>query len=1318
MSDSYYDRLRNGTLNSLTLNPDAAKRGPYEYKVTGPPAVKPSRSQPMTIHPDQTLDRYRQEYKPGQSLDPALADNPAENEGFWRRAWNDVKLGAQEGTTNLVGTVTGIQGPWSPKLASGKPLSEVAKSTVTDQDQLEKNLAEHSSKGDRIGQFVGGFIPNAARYGMAAAATGGTAAAPEGILGGILGSGMGGAAADVALYGSETNNPSVSDMAHIAANSGIWGAGFEQAEPGGEHILSPITSRLKNVATRFSTGLGDYLNRPHPEFAEPIADVMHGAIETGTGSARDETVGEGVPNLFPTDAQVQSWVNPQYAPLPGAVPQITPQQQYAATHDNPSPLPQPTETTNSDGEGAASGDFEHSCGRNSRAPCYAVGGPVLSGLRRRSIDALKGYADGGIVEMPLNDTGTALDPTSSPGPIHSGNTHLLTLDPATIRHELSSGPAAQPTRTEQLRSLYNQPDATPPSSAPGTKFDEARDWLYDKVGNLVLGKPADLSKPAYTTPSAAAPGYRPPWGGPLDIGPSTPPAYHPPAAQTDAALQHMAETGVASGLLLGGLGGGGPESMTPSNIGANAVIGGLQAFTPPSNTQQGIIMGRPDFEPLHGGQYAATAEQAATREQQVRALITGMRNQELTPQEQEQFAQARQSSPELHAVGDLMLPMEARQIIKSPQNIEAVTRMLKVIPDSYKLAGAAKMGVSKLGWYRGSSQALTDVFGDDAPRFAQMLAAMSPQTSVESNLLNALNMWKNWDAAGRPTDPAAITHIMNRSVQGGTDKSALDAWKNNTINALRAQNPMDVTLSGPKVDSFYHNLRDDVFRVTNDAWMANALGIAQDAFQGQGANVAAGNPGMTPMYAGASARLRDAALKAGMLPSQGQETVWSTAMQLYELARKNGIHPREVLERGMLTPDIIRGAPDFSTLLKDPKYAGILEQAGYGPQLQAMKPFQFPERSVPMSTAEQEQFGHIADILGETMRIRGDVSQSTKFAFPRGGLGGQPFGWGSVQVEGVPTDTGMFPEVQGLPYGTRSNYTSGLFSGLQNLRDQSRFLGAPGSGVASQPTEKVIGSYVPEGQTEAVTNPARSMGFRAPLIDTPEGPKVDPQFMANMRGYTGVQNVITAQQSSGIPVMAKNKNGTNATIRLSPKPPLKPEELKAVQEKYPGYAYAHTGPRMHVLDIGGAPLTDDMIDDMTAMLRGKKWERADNKGDYLSYAEGWKKPPGSGDVTRQMMDDVNGMTPDARNVLDQEMRDAAGKALNFYQQKARTQKWTPRQDLFNLLGTMRDKGLAGINEGLRTGAFFPALAGAFLAPHLLQHGRQNDQRDGPPAFGN
>ena len=744
--------------------------------------------------------------------------------------------------------------------------------------------------------------------------------------------------------------------------------------------------------------------------------------------------------------------------------------------------------------------------------------------------------------------------------------------------------------------------------------------------------------------------------------------------------------------------------LQASGVYSGATAGMGQMFDPATVRDMAISTGAQ----LGGGLYTV-GEEAASRAALVKKWITDQRNQELTPEEQDKFAQARETSPELHEVGDLMMPLEARKVLASPQSVEAVSRMLRVIPDSAQLASTAKMGVSKLGWYRGSSQALTDVFGDDAPRFAQLLAAMSPQTSVESNLHNALSTWKNWVAEGRPTAASDIKRIMGASVQGGTEKSALDAWVNNSVSALSAEDPMKVTLSGPKVDSFYHNLRDDVFRVTNDAWMANAYGLAQDAFGGQGANVAAGNPGMTAQYGAASARLRDAALKAGMLPSQGQETIWSTAMQLYELARKNGIHPREVLERGMLTPEIIRGAPDFSTLLKDPKYASILEDAGYGPQLHAMKPFEFPMTNIPMSTEEQEQFGHVANILGETARIRGDVSQATKFSVPKGVTQPAATPSASVQIEAQPGGkTGHFPETAALPYGSKAAYASGAMSPFENLRGQNVFMANPGTGIQATPVTGGIGAYTPEGGV-AETNPARSLGFNAPLEWTRKGPRVEPQTMANVRGGAALQNVMLAQEGTGIPVMIPNASGKNISIRLPSKPTIRPEEMQALQQKYPGFAYAHAGSRLHVLNINDTEMPRALKDDMVQMVRGKGYADAHNAGDYLDFSNEWAQGPGQGAVTQKMMDSVNKMTPEARNAIDQDVRETAGKTLAYYSQKARTQGWTPRQDLMNLLGVMQQQGLAGVRKGLKNGAFLPALVGGFLAPHLAQHGVVPDE---------
>ena len=123
---------------------------------------------------------------------------------------------------------------------------------------------------------------------------------------------------------------------------------------------------------------------------------------------------------------------------------------------------------------------------------------------------------------------------------------------------------------------------------------------------------------------------------------------------------------------------------------------------------------------------------------------------------------------------------------------------------------------------------------------------------------------------------------------------------------------------------------------------------------------------------------------------------------------------------------------------------------------------------------------------------------------------------------------------------------------------------------------------------------------------------------------------------------------------------------------------------------------------------------------YLDFAKEWANARGPGAVTRKMMNAVGRMTPEARDALDQDVRYTAGKTLDYYNQKIRTQGWTPRQDLMNLLGTMYNRGLAGVRTGLRNKAFFPSLVGGFLAHHLAQHGVEpvpgdegNDESTGP-----
>jgi len=311
------------------------------------------------------------------------------------------------------------------------------------------------------------------------------------------------------------------------------------------------------------------------------------------------------------------------------------------------------------------------------------------------------------------------------------------------------------------------------------------------------------------------------------------------------------------------------------------------------------------------------------------------------------------------------------------------------LPVAKEMATVAEAGAAKRGWYRQSADALIDIFGqDDAPRFAGILAATSPQTSVQSNLLNTSNIFKNWKAAGSPGDPRLFDlinkpgiamalknrkivggksvpisekeareifrnaggddglydlgryqlEIMGESVQGsrGVD-SVLDAWVGNTLRALNVpQDSMDrLVISGPKVDSFMRNLANNTIEVTNDTWMANYLGVNQKDFSGA-MNAARTDPGKTPGYLATSALTRNAAdilsnrLGEEVTPPEIQEMVWSFAKALVERSRNAGMTPREFLRAGKLDDFMINDTPDFATLMADPDlpYRKVVESAG------------------------------------------------------------------------------------------------------------------------------------------------------------------------------------------------------------------------------------------------------------------------------------------------------------------------------------------------------------------------------------------------------
>ena len=249
------------------------------------------------------------------------------------------------------------------------------------------------------------------------------------------------------------------------------------------------------------------------------------------------------------------------------------------------------------------------------------------------------------------------------------------------------------------------------------------------------------------------------------------------------------------------------------------------------------------------------------------------------------FRRGVESTPGATRAVSHLLPAEIEPLTRSAGGVRKFMETYAQLPDIGYFTAAVRRGAPKKGWYEDSRQALIGIFGDDADMFTGLLAATSPQTSVESNLENALNIFVNWRAAGRPTGENEILDIMARSVQGGGSKSSvLEAWQNNTVRALQGGQ----SISGPKIDQFWLALRERELATRTgtmapqqamvlDAWMANLMGADQKLWSGgltkanAPARLAAGDAGAKPTYLAGVAKMREAAKKVGVDAAEAQE---------------------------------------------------------------------------------------------------------------------------------------------------------------------------------------------------------------------------------------------------------------------------------------------------------------------------------------------------------------------------------------------------------------------------------------------------------------
>jgi hypothetical protein len=306
-----------------------------------------------------------------------------------------------------------------------------------------------------------------------------------------------------------------------------------------------------------------------------------------------------------------------------------------------------------------------------------------------------------------------------------------------------------------------------------------------------------------------------------------------------------------------------------------------------------------------------------------------------------------------------LLPHELKQF---ERNAETIRKHFALMPTPDEFSDLILLGAHQRGWYDTVTKAIHESFGDEAPRFAALLAATSPQAAVDRNLENALTIWRDWKKAGSPTDVEAIRKLIPATVVGG---------KNNVPTALTASmetllDPKVLAegglLSGPKVDPFYSNMMGSVQRVVNDTHMATAYGTNGDLI----AKVGRWMPG-TSLVRQAS---RLAGEKAGVTitPREGQEMSWSAIKAIKDLlaadpltrsrmVRKQGASHLDVLGDIEGLTKLTETTPGFGTLMSQEPYASLLRQI---PGVQA--PSQMSPGGVPGLDRTLIKSGSLAEV--------------------------------------------------------------------------------------------------------------------------------------------------------------------------------------------------------------------------------------------------------------------------------------------------------------------------------------------------------------------
>ena len=319
-------------------------------------------------------------------------------------------------------------------------------------------------------------------------------------------------------------------------------------------------------------------------------------------------------------------------------------------------------------------------------------------------------------------------------------------------------------------------------------------------------------------------------------------------------------------------------------------------------------------------------------------------------------------------------------------------------------------------------------------------------------------------------------------------------------------------------------------------------------------------------------------------------------------------------------------------------------------------------------------------------------------------------------AEAIPgRGTGHLENLIEAPPATREAFTTRVSDALSDPNGIDVLNKA--AGLHASPTQPTTGAFRATPTSPVEINPGFAMSAKVPLVDKSGALAIDPASEQALRTTATVRGAMTAQLGNPYTAQMPLPAGKNLVVPLDSK--VSPERMLDFVTQYGMNRVipADTGTGVNVLNSGDR-LARSEAQDIASRLSGNRdsyirsREVSDPTMNYVDLSTEWLKPPGSRDVTRRMLNEIerlNSVRPGGLAGMDNaELREAAGKLHAIYDSHAQMGQ-TVRPDLMNLLRIMSQDGIDGLKAAMRDNKqLLPGLGLATLVPVLADDGKPAD----------